>query len=201
MLYILGENLVNPVKHIPETVFEMRRTEAKKIAEHGQMLSHLLTDVMEQDYLLNTTPLQLTRNQFSMLKILNNSGPYAGSELAIILNISRPAISKNIKKLAKLKLINRKSSKIDRRSVTISLTPSGKEFVESYETIRLEKQDRVLEWLSEEELKQFAALLGKYVQHGLLQEEKTDIICLQCSGLIADNCLLAKYENNCRFNK
>lgn len=179
----------------------MQSTAARKIAEHGQMLSLMLTDVMEQDYLHNTTPSQLTRNQFSMLKILNLSGPFAGSELAEILNISRPAISKNIKKLVKLKLISRKSSKIDRRTVKIKLTRAGQNFVDAYTKMRLQKQDRALDWLSETEMEHFSALLGKYVQHGLLQEEKTDIICLQCSGLIADNCLLAKYENNCRFNK
>ena len=175
--------------------------EARKIVEHGQMLSLLLTDVMEQDYLQKTTPSQLTRNQFSMLKILNLSGPFVGSELAAILNISRPAISKNIKKLVKLKLISRKSDRIDKRSVKITPTPAGRNMVNSYDKIRLEKQDRTLDWLSEGEQKQLSILLGKYVQHSLLQEDKTDLICLQCSGLIADNCLLAKYENNCRFNK
>ncbi len=179
----------------------MHSIEARKNAEHGMMLSLLLTDVMEQDYLQKASPSQLTRNQFSVLRILNLSGPFAGSELAAILNISRPAISKNIKKLDKLKLINRKSNRIDRRSVKVTLTAAGRNLVDSYDKIRLKKQDRTLEWLSESEQKQFSVLFGKYVQHGLLQEEKTDLICLQCSGLIADNCLLAKYEDNCRFSK
>ena len=71
---------------------------AQMISEYSRMLSQLLCDVMEHNYLMNETSYQLTKTQFSILKILNTSGSFLGSELSKILNISRPAISKNIDK-------------------------------------------------------------------------------------------------------
>jgi len=163
------------------------------------MLSQLLCDVMEHNFLLNSAPHALTKTQFSILKILNTSGSFLGSELSRILNISRPAISKNIDKLVKFKLVTRKILKEDRRSTEISLLKSGKELVHVYENIRLKKQKKALDILSNKEQQLLAELLSKYVRSCMFGEEMLDVICLQCNDVIMEDCKLISHENNCRF--
>lgn len=177
----------------------MQPTPAQMISEYSRMLSQLLCDVMEHNYLLKDGPYQLTKTQFSILKILNTSGSFLGSELSKILNISRPAITKNIDKLVKLKMVGRKNLKNDRRTTEISLLKAGRDFVSSYENVRLRKQQLALQSLSEREQQLFGELLAKYVRSCMQEEEMLDVICLQCNDVIMDECMLINHENKCRF--
>ncbi len=177
----------------------MSATPQQLISEYSRMLSQLLGDVMEQSYLLHKAPHQLTRTQFSILKILNTSGSFLGSELSRILGISRPAVSKNVDKLVKHKLVTRKILKKDRRTTEISLLKSGRNFVQAYEKIRLQKQEKALEVLSDREKELLAELLSKYVRSCMFGEDMLDVICLQCNDVIMEDCRLINQENKCRF--
>ncbi len=172
---------------------------AQMISEYSRMLSQLLCDVMEHNYLMNDAPYQLTKTQFSILKILNTSGSFLGSELSKILNISRPAISKNIDKLVKLSLVDRKVLEEDRRTTEISLLKGGRDFVQGYEKVRLQKQKNALRSLSDREQTLLSELLSKYVRSCMDEEEMLDVICLQCNDVIMEECRLINHENRCRF--
>jgi len=177
----------------------MQPTPAQMISEYSRMLSQLLCDVMEHNYLLKDGPLQLTKTQFSILKILNTSGSFLGSELSKILNISRPAITKNIDKLVKLKMVSRKSLKNDRRTTEISLLKPGRAYVAGYDNVRIQKQELALKSLSENEQKLLSGLLAKYVRSCMQEEKMLDVICLQCNDVIMEECMLINHENKCRF--
>ena len=177
----------------------MTATPPQLISEYSRILSQLLCDVMEQNYLINKVPHQLTKTQFSILKILNTSGSFLGSELARVIGISRPAVSKNIDKLVKYKLVSRKILKKDRRTTEISLLKAGRELVQNYEKIRQDKQKKALEILTEKEQQLLAKLLSKYVRNCMFGEEMLDVICLQCNEAILDECMLINQENNCKF--
>ncbi len=177
----------------------MSATPQQLISEYSRMLSQLLGEVMEQHYLLQKAPHQLTKTQFSILKILNTSGSFLGSELSRILSISRPAVSKNVDKLVKHKLVTRKILKKDRRTTEISLLKAGRTIVQSYEKIRLQKQEKALEVLSDREQQLLAELLSKYVRSCMFGEKMLDLICLQCNDVIMEDCRLINQENNCKF--
>ena len=112
----------------------------RKISEYSRILSQLLCDVIEQNYLIEHAHGILTKTQFTILKILSISGTYTVSEIADILHISRAAASKNIDKLVRTRFVKRKITREDRRTMEISLTESGRTFVLGYEKVRLRKQ-------------------------------------------------------------
>ena len=171
----------------------------QKIAEYSRILSQLLCDVIEHNYLAEQEKYLLSQTQFTILKILFISGPYTVSEIADILHVSRAAASKNIDKLVRSKLVKRKITREDRRTMEISLTDEGSQFVKKYESIRLEKQQAALAHFNTHERNNFLQLLQTYVQSCVEQEKNIDLICLQCNGLIGKDCTLAGAEDRCQF--
>jgi len=177
----------------------MTNETAHDIAEYSRILTQMLSDVIEHNYLVDLPAYQLTKTQFSILKILNVSGPYLVSEIADIMQISRAAASKNVDKLVNYKLVSRKIIARDRRTASISLLKAGERIVYDYEHLRAKKQNAALNDFSVNEQKQLAKLLGKYVRHCLDQEDEINLICLQCNGTIAKNCKLSNHKDRCRF--
>jgi len=159
----------------------------------------MLCEVIEHNYLIREVSIPINKTQFSILKILRISGPYLVSEIADILQISRPAASKNINKLVHHRLVKRKIIAQDRRTTQVLLLKPGERIVDKYELLREKKQNAALSRFSKEEQKQLADLLGKYVRECLQQEEEIDLICLQCNGSIRDKCELNDHRNRCRF--
>lgn len=171
----------------------------KIISEYNRILSLIFYEVMEQDYLQKNPRLQLSKTQFTILKILRTSGSFKGSELAEILDISRAAVSKNIDKLVKLNLVNRKIIETDRRTMQISIRKSGEKFIDAYEDLRYQKQSKALSSFNKNEKKQLAHLLHKYVQQCLKQQDTLDLICLQCNDSMKERCIVQEHINRCRF--
>lgn len=170
-----------------------------QIAEYSRVLAQVLDDVVEYNFLMELPLSNLTRTQFTMLKILAVSAPRTVSTMAEILRISRAAASKNIDKLVRIRLVARKVIKSDRRITEVVLTDRGRELVGRYENIRMKKQQEALSVFSAREREQFAELLRRYVNNCLSQEKSIDLICLQCDGSISDACLLRDHHEGCRF--
>ncbi|HGY54258.1 MAG TPA: MarR family transcriptional regulator [Caldithrix abyssi] len=172
---------------------------SRTIAEYSRILSQMLCEVIEHNYLIKQVPLPINKTQFSILKILKISGPYLVSEIADILQISRAAASKNVDKLVHFKLVKRRIIAKDRRTTQVSLLKMGERIVEEYENVRELKQNAALSRFTEKEQKQLAELLGKYVRECLQQEQEIDLICLQCNGSIRNECELSEHRDRCRF--
>lgn len=170
----------------------------RQIAEYSRILSQLLYDVIENNYLSEHASGYLSKTQFTILKILSVSGPYTVSEIADILHISRAAASKNIEKLVRTKLVRRKIIREDRRTMEVSLAESGASFVNDYEKARIKKQQTALSHFSKDEKLKFLELLREYVKNCVQQEKNIDIICLQCNGIIKEDCSLTDEEDRCR---
>lgn len=177
----------------------MEPDSVKTISEYSRILSLIFHEVMEQNYLHKNPRLNLSKTQFTILKILSTSGSFKSSELAEILDLSRPAISKNIDKLVRLNLVTREIVKTDRRTMQISIRTTGRKFVEAYEDLRYSKQTSALSAFSEDERQQLSQLLHKYVQQCLKQQETVDLICLQCSNSIKERCIVKEHIERCRF--
>lgn len=171
----------------------------RQIAEYSRILSQLLSDVIEHNYLTETVSGLLSKTQFTILKILSVSGPYTVSEIADILHISRAAASKNIDKLVNSDFVIRKIIKEDRRTMEVSLSKKGKSLVDKYEKTRLHKQHIALTHFSDKDKQNFLQLLKEYVKNSVAQEKNIELICLQCNGVIGKDCSLMTDEDNCRL--
>ena len=177
----------------------MTKQTTRQITEYTRLLSQILYDVIEVSFFDELDSDQLTKSQFTILKILSVSDTSTVSEIADILRISRAAASKNVEKLVRLKLVKRKIIKSDRRAVQIVLSDSGRSIVDAYEELRFQRQDAALKSFSEEDREHFSELLGKFVTQCLAQEKEIDFICLQCNGSIKNGCALISNEERCRF--
>jgi DNA-binding MarR family transcriptional regulator len=169
----------------------------RQIAEYSRILSQLLSEVSEQNFLTDHTKGLLSKTQFTILKILSVSGPYTVSSIANILLISRAAASKNIDKLVRQKLVNRKITLEDRRVMEVTLTDKGLAIIKKYEKVRFEKQNAALAQFKEKDKSRFLSLLRSYVQNCVAQEKNIDFICLQCNGVIGEQCSFAKNNQRC----
>ncbi len=172
---------------------------AVHIAEYSQILSQIINDVYENSFLKKFEAEHLTKTQFSILRILSSAGTNTVSGIADILQISRAAASKNIDKLVQGNLVSRNIIEKDRRNVEISLLKPGEKIVESYENLRLKKQNDALSKFSKGDRELFAEFLSRYVRNCLRQEKNIDAICMQCKGNIFDACAKNDFNQKCRF--
>ena len=98
---------------------------------------------------------------FGIMKVLNDAGEMHVSGVADSLQIPRPQMTHMVDKLEELGYIQRETDKSDRRSIKISLTDNGKRvFQEWVQTVR-EGTRSILDFLSDEELKDLAGSLAK----------------------------------------
>ena len=172
----------------------------KIIAENVHVLSQVVTHVCEKRYLDKVAPVFLSDTQFSILRILNSSGPLTVSKLAELLMISKPATSKNIDILFRNKMINREIIESDRRATLVTILSNGKEIIKKYEELRMAQQLHVLDHFDENEKKEFARLLEKYILHCISDKNfNTEIICLKCNGHLGKDCSVSKNQGQCQF--
>jgi DNA-binding MarR family transcriptional regulator len=169
------------------------------IAEYSQILSQIINELFENTFLKEYSPEHISKTQFSFLRILSVGGTHAVSELADILRISRAAASKNVEKLVRQNLVDRKFPEDDRRIVQVSLTHTGSKLVSAYEQMSLKKQDEALAKFSDDDRLVFSELLGKYVRNCLYNETNVEAICMQCKGNISDNCTISEFNESCRY--
>jgi len=170
-----------------------------RIAEYSQLLSQVINELYENNFLREIKPEHLSKTQFSILRILSVAGTHTVSELAEILHISRAAASKNVDKLVRTKLVSRQIIEKDRRIVEVSLLDAGYKIVELYEQLYLKKQVEALAEFSNEEKEKFTKLLGKYLTQCLKNEFNVEAICMKCKGNISDDCLVSEFNKNCRY--
>lgn len=171
----------------------------RQIAEYSRILTQLLSDVQELNYLAEQTKGLLSKTQLKVLKILSVSGQYTVSEIADVLHFSRAAASKNIEKLVRLKLVKRRITRRDRRVLEVSLTAAGQEIVDRFDKWRRRRQYKALDHFSRIQKDKLLELLKIYVHYSLACEKNIEIICLQCNDSIAELCLLDGDKELCRL--
>jgi len=170
-----------------------------RIAENSRILARLVHDVSERDYLNHASALPLSRSQFVTLKILLYTGPFTIGDIASTIGISRAAASKNIDKLVKMKLVQRKEVPTDRRSTRVSILAAGEIIVESYDARRNEKQQKILSSFTDREKTLFNNLLEKYIRGALQHEGNFDLMCLMCGGEYDEACVIKDTRGLCYY--
>ena len=167
--------------------------------EKFRILSHLFVDIIERNNLKQTSRINLSENQFLILKILFASGPKKNIEIAEILNVSNPAASKNIDYLVQKSLVRRKQCINDRRTMEISLLKKGKDIVSNYDKISEAKVISILKHFNDKENKTLNLLLDKYIHFCLNQEDNLSLFCLQCGGKYEGKCPISEHRTGCYF--
>jgi DNA-binding MarR family transcriptional regulator len=145
----------------------------------------------------DATNLSLSKNQFYILKMLANSSPFNLSDLANILSVSNAAIGKNIDKLVHYKLVTRRFRKRDRRTAKVSITQSGKDIIEKYYKLKIEKQVEIFKQYTLKEKEEFSNYLRSFIGNTLHEDMNTDILCLQCNGFCGDDCVVKEKKGTC----
>jgi len=96
--------------------------------------------------------LGLFAGQEQVLQTLDSSGPLSMGELAGVLRVRPPTVSKAVARLSALKLVRRRSQKEDGRVIRVELTAEGKEKATQIETLWSEiEQDLLIDMDSKDQ--------------------------------------------------
>ncbi|MER5863495.1 MarR family transcriptional regulator [Kitasatospora sp. NPDC002040] len=95
--------------------------------ELGDALSHLQCALVARR--AGTNPEGINRQQYDVLEMLRIRGAMNPSRLSESLGVSRPSISKALRVLKDLELVQQAALGDDRRALTTSLTPKGHAFM------------------------------------------------------------------------
>lgn len=169
------------------------------LTEKFHILSHLFVDIIERNNLKQSTNIELTENQFLILKILYVSRPKIVKEIADILNISNSAASKNINFLVNKKLISRKMITFDRRTVKVMLLERGKSVVRNYYQVSEAKMESIISHLNTKEQRVLNLSLDNIINVSLSRENNLSLFCLQCGGKYEGKCPIFKHRTGCYF--
>lgn len=117
---------------------------------------------------LDAAGVSLTIPQYRALAVLSVNGPQTAGRLAGLLGVDPSTVTRMCDRLARQRLIRRRTDPADRRSVTVELTPTGEQVIEDvthHRRIELAKILRAIpaarRKLLVEVLEQFATAAGE----------------------------------------
>jgi len=169
----------------------------RELSENIRIMAQVIGDICHRSTLQMASPVNLTRNQFTILRILATDGDFQISDLARLLDISNAAVSKNIDRLAQLDLAARQAKPEDRRSLDIILLQDGVEILREFDRILGEKQKHLMEQFSQQEKEDLLDLVKRVIIFTLAEEQDTEVICLQCGGNCGDSCVIESCKGLC----
>lgn len=108
----------------------------------------------------------LTLGQYSLLKLLFDSGPMTVGDVADQLELSLAGASAMIDRLVNQKFIVRSRSESDRRVVSVQLSPMGQVQVDNLQLQRKEFLNHIFAHISEEDLKTLLTLMERVAESG-----------------------------------
>jgi DNA-binding MarR family transcriptional regulator len=97
----------------------------------------------------------------SMLKLRHAKNGLKITEIGRLLHLPPSAITPVVDGLEKKGMVTRQNSPEDRRIVLVSLTKKGREFFDNKQKFFFEKSLRLVEYLGEEDSKEFIRLFNK----------------------------------------
>lgn len=103
----------------------------------------------------------LTPEQFLLVDLLWNQGPMSQQKIADMMMKDKNSITKLVDALEKKGLVVRRKDTRDKRSNTLILTDKAEQMKLGAKEYGISMLDKVLEGISEEELKSFLETLGK----------------------------------------
>lgn len=111
--------------------------------------------------MLKQSNVDLTPEQFLLIDLLWNHGAMSQQKMADTMQKDKNSITKLVDALEKKGLVERRKDSSDRRSNTLTLTKKAESMKTGAKEAGISMLDKVLEGISEEELKAFLNTLGK----------------------------------------
>ena len=177
----------------------MAKSLSKEVIDLSRLLIQVVCDKFERNYIAESSPVHLSKNQFTILHLLFTTSPLPISQIADILQISRAAASKSIDDLVRKKLVRRQVPRKDRRSNMVYLLDSGRNIVQKFLVHFNRRQRTIHTGMSREELQTLVTLLRKFVGLCVEQEKDISLICVMCNGIIRESCGLIENQEVCRY--
>jgi DNA-binding MarR family transcriptional regulator len=161
-----------------------------------------LGNVMEGKLLREVARGQLTSTQIKVLKLISTADGQRVGDAASFLGVSNPAASKIIERLVARGFLRRTDSSVDRRSSTLSLTPSGRHALADYQGARARRLLHVFRECTAEELKEAAIVLDRLAASLVTQSVNPEDVCLQCEIYFRERCLMQEVvQRNCQYRE
>lgn len=135
------------------------------IEDEIRELLEVITVKKRRNYSGMLRQLGLHIGQDQLLCRLSKEDGVTQRQLSESLKCEPPTIANTVKSLESYGLIHRKRDVTDGRVNRVYLTEKGKDMIAPVESIWIQEQDRLLEGLTEEELKQLKSLLVKMAQN------------------------------------
>ena len=111
--------------------------------------------------MLRQSNVGLTPEQFLLIDLLWNQGPMSQQQMADTMHKDKNSVTKLVDALEKKGMVVRSRNDSDRRSNTLVLTEKGQEMKCNAKETGISILDKMLEGISEEELKSFLSTLNK----------------------------------------
>ena len=173
----------------------------QELSQNIRIMAIVVGEICLRSTLEKASPIDLTRNQFTILKVLSTAGDFQISDLARLLDISNAAISKNIDRLEQLAMVARQVKPDDRRSLELILLAKGFEVLNEFDRILGEKQKHVMEQFSDQEKENLLDMVKRVITFTLAGEQDTEVICLECGGNCGDSCVIESCKGLCAMPK
>ena len=119
--------------------------------------------------MLKQSNVGLTPEQFLLIDLLWNNGPMSQQKMADSMQKDKNSITKLVDALEKKGLVERCKEPNDRRSNTLVLTKKAESMKSGAKEAGISMLDKVLDGISEEELKAFLDTLGKLTNNMSVQ--------------------------------
>jgi DNA-binding MarR family transcriptional regulator len=103
----------------------------EKIAKNFILVPIFLKHYLKPPHILFSTS-EISRSELEVLLFLNDYGEISMTEFSNATQISKPNLTKIANKLFKLKYIERKYNKDDRRTIYLNLSKAGKKLMDDF---------------------------------------------------------------------
>ncbi len=148
----------------------MIEDERKRILEEMLSMSRAMVNILAGS-LLNADVQGLSAPQFRILDMVYN-GIDKPAECARMLDVTPPAITSLIDKLAEMGFVERKQDSRDRRRVVLGLTPAGRAAVRKVNEHRRSALDRVLKNMRPADVRRLDESLGSFLKSYMELKER-----------------------------
>ena len=125
------------------------------IGKTGKLLGSAINKIMKEK------GINLTREQFIILKILKTNNGKPQQDLAFITESDKTSLSRLISNMEKNNLIIRKSTKEDKRVKNVYITEYGKKLLETTTPVVIETMKKFQEGITENEIQQAIETIKK----------------------------------------
>lgn len=143
----------------------------------------------------------LTVSQLHLLKLVADDGQHKVRDVAVFLGVTSPAATKCIDKLERLGFVKRVRSTKDRRTTTLSVSEKGRALVQSYERLKRERLEPILEEFDRQEIDRLVELLELFAVSLFRREVPQHRACLFCGAYSDRDCPIGRIRGSCPYEE